>query len=55
MHSKCRRGKDSVSTCYANVLADVCFVLQSVEFHERGKNHKENVAAKISEVMTITC
>uniref|UniRef100_A0A672JAF8 WW domain binding protein 4 n=1 Tax=Salarias fasciatus TaxID=181472 RepID=A0A672JAF8_SALFA len=24
--------------------------LQSIEFHERGKNHKENVAAKISEI-----
>lgn len=25
--------------------------LQSIDFHERGKNHKENVAAKISEVL----
>lgn len=30
----------------------LCFPLQSVEFHERGKNHKENVAAKITEVFT---
>uniref|UniRef100_A0A3B3B6B8 WW domain binding protein 4 n=1 Tax=Oryzias melastigma TaxID=30732 RepID=A0A3B3B6B8_ORYME len=28
----------------------IVFVLQSIEFHERGKNHKENVAAKISEI-----
>lgn len=28
----------------------VVFFSQSVEFHERGKNHKENVAAKIAEV-----
>lgn len=27
------------------------FSLQSIDFHERGKNHKENVAAKISEVL----
>lgn len=36
------------------IIISLCllFPSQSVEFHERGKNHKENVAAKISEVCT---
>lgn len=34
-----------------NVLRFPFMSLQSIDFHERGKNHKENVAAKISEVL----
>lgn len=34
-----------------NLIWDYCFWLQSIEFHERGKKHKENVQRRIEEVI----